>query len=124
MAGPDWLNSMLAEAQAQHGEPEPVLIITDDMSRLEVALALARAGIYVFPVDHPESPQCAGIGVVMIPRRVRSAESIPASGGVRMRRRRCFALLQRLRDIDTCDRRGLGLHSIVTIRDRTADKTP
>jgi hypothetical protein len=37
-------------------------VITDDMSMPEVALAIAAAGMYVFPVDHPELPQCAGIG--------------------------------------------------------------
>jgi hypothetical protein len=39
-----------------------VPVITDDMSMPEVALAIAAAGMYVFPVDHPELPQCAGIG--------------------------------------------------------------
>jgi hypothetical protein len=36
--------------------------ITDDMSQPDAALALAAAGMYVFPVDHPELAQCAGIG--------------------------------------------------------------
>jgi hypothetical protein len=36
--------------------------ITDDMSQPDAALAIAAAGVYVFPVDHPELPQCAGIG--------------------------------------------------------------
>jgi hypothetical protein len=34
--------------------------ITTGMPQLEAALALASAGMYVFPVDHPELPQCAG----------------------------------------------------------------
>jgi hypothetical protein len=33
---------------------------TTDMSQLDAALALAAVGIYVFPVDHPELPMCAG----------------------------------------------------------------
>jgi hypothetical protein len=37
-------------------------MITGDMSTLDAALALARAGLQVFPVDHPELPRCAGIG--------------------------------------------------------------
>jgi hypothetical protein len=36
--------------------------ITYEMSQLDAALALAAGGMYVFPVDHPELPQCAGIG--------------------------------------------------------------
>jgi hypothetical protein len=36
--------------------------ITDDMAQPDAALAMAAAGMYVFPVDHPELPQCAGIG--------------------------------------------------------------
>lgn len=32
------------------------------MSQVDAAHALAKAGIYVFPVDHPELPRCAGIG--------------------------------------------------------------
>jgi hypothetical protein len=36
--------------------------ITDDMSQVDAALALAAAGMYVFPVDHPDLPRCAGIG--------------------------------------------------------------
>jgi hypothetical protein len=36
--------------------------ITNDMSQVDAAHALAKAGIYVFPVDHPELPRCAGIG--------------------------------------------------------------
>jgi hypothetical protein len=39
-----------------------VPMITDDMSQVDAAHALAKAGIYVFPVDHPELPRCAGIG--------------------------------------------------------------
>jgi hypothetical protein len=36
--------------------------ITDGMSEIEAALALGRAGMYVFPVDHPGLSLCAGIG--------------------------------------------------------------
>ena len=36
-------------------------VITDDMSQPEAALALAAVGVYVFPVDHPDLPQCAGM---------------------------------------------------------------
>jgi hypothetical protein len=36
-------------------------VITDDMSQPEAALALATGGIYVFPVDHPDLAQCAGM---------------------------------------------------------------
>jgi hypothetical protein len=36
--------------------------ITDDMAQLDTALNLAAVGIYVFPVDHPELPICAGVG--------------------------------------------------------------
>jgi len=36
--------------------------ITDNMSQVDAALALALADIYVFPVDHPGLPLCAGIG--------------------------------------------------------------
>ena len=32
------------------------------MTQLDAALALAKSDIYVFPVDHPELPICAGIG--------------------------------------------------------------
>jgi hypothetical protein len=39
-----------------------VPVITDDMAEVDAALALAKAGIYVFPVDHPEIPVCVGIG--------------------------------------------------------------
>jgi hypothetical protein len=35
--------------------------IAADMSQLDAALAHASAGIHVFPADHPELPQCAGI---------------------------------------------------------------
>jgi Bifunctional DNA primase/polymerase, N-terminal/AAA domain len=37
-------------------------VITDGMSQMEAALTTAGAGMYVFPVDHPELPHCAGIG--------------------------------------------------------------
>jgi Bifunctional DNA primase/polymerase, N-terminal len=60
--GLEWRDDLLAAALARQSEAEPVVIITDDMSTLEVALALAKAGIYVFPVDHPGLPQCAGVG--------------------------------------------------------------
>ena len=36
--------------------------ITSEMSSLDAALALAAAGMHVFPVDHPGLPQCAGVG--------------------------------------------------------------
>jgi hypothetical protein len=36
--------------------------ITDDMAQPDAALAIAAAGMYVFPVDHPELPQCIGMG--------------------------------------------------------------
>lgn len=39
-----------------------------DMSSLEVALALAERGVYVFPTDHPELPRSAGIGARHDPR--------------------------------------------------------
>jgi putative DNA primase/helicase len=39
-----------------------VPVITDGMAQVDAALALAAAGFYVFPVDHPELPICAGIG--------------------------------------------------------------
>jgi hypothetical protein len=83
--GLEWRDDLLAAALARQSEAEPVVIITDDMSTLEVALALAKAGIYVFPVDHPGLPQCAGVGRGHNPKRVRSVESIPASPGVKMR---------------------------------------
>jgi hypothetical protein len=35
--------------------------IAADMSQLDAALAHASAGIHVFPADHPELPQCAGV---------------------------------------------------------------
>jgi hypothetical protein len=38
------------------------LVITDDMAQVDAALALAKVGVYVFPVDHPELPICVGIG--------------------------------------------------------------
>jgi hypothetical protein len=47
--------------EAAWNKPAPPTI-TDDMSQLDVALALASARMYVFPVDHPELSQCAGIG--------------------------------------------------------------
>jgi hypothetical protein len=37
-----------------------VPVITDDMAQVDAALSLAAAGMYVFPVDHPELSQCAG----------------------------------------------------------------
>jgi hypothetical protein len=36
--------------------------ITGDMGQADAAHALAAAGIYVFPADHPGLDQCAGIG--------------------------------------------------------------
>jgi hypothetical protein len=36
--------------------------ITGDMGQADAAHALAKAGIYVFPVDHPGLDKCAGIG--------------------------------------------------------------
>jgi hypothetical protein len=39
-----------------------VPVVTDDMGQPDAALAIAAAGMYVFPLDHPELPQCAGIG--------------------------------------------------------------
>jgi hypothetical protein len=36
--------------------------VSEGMSSLEAALALANAGMNVFPIDHPELPRCIGIG--------------------------------------------------------------
>jgi hypothetical protein len=38
-----------------------MITITTDMSQHESARALAKLGIHVFPVDHPDLPQCAGL---------------------------------------------------------------
>src|SRR5215211_5899551 len=48
--------------------------ITSDMSPFDAALALARAGFHVFPVDHPELPRCVGI---------RTADHDPKTCGTR-----------------------------------------
>lgn len=40
-----------------------VPVITDGMSIMDAAVALAAAGFEVFPVDHPGPAQCAGAGL-------------------------------------------------------------
>jgi hypothetical protein len=37
-------------------------MITGDMGQADAALALGRAGIYVFPADHPGLDRCVGVG--------------------------------------------------------------
>jgi hypothetical protein len=38
-----------------------MITVVDGQDQHEVALALAASGIYVFPVDHPDLPVCAGL---------------------------------------------------------------
>jgi hypothetical protein len=52
------VNTILAPTAADIAVPQ----ITDNTPEVDAALALAAAGIYVFPVDHPELSICAGVG--------------------------------------------------------------
>jgi hypothetical protein len=52
------VNTILAPTAAVIAVPQ----ITDNTSEVDAALALASAGIYVFPIDHPELSICAGVG--------------------------------------------------------------
>jgi Bifunctional DNA primase/polymerase, N-terminal len=52
------VNTILAPTAADIAVPQ----ITDNTPEVDAALALAAAGIYVFPVDHPELSICTGVG--------------------------------------------------------------